>query len=332
MFPLSVSDAPLAYTFACIVVAIVFNWWYRSRKLNIRYGDEYVLITGCDSGFGRMAAVRFDKLGFNVFAACYSRKPMMELSCECSTRLSPLLLDVTNEESVEAALASVKKRLPPNKGIWAVINNAGVMGTVGACEWLKKKHYKDTLNVNALGMISVTKAFLPLLRQCQGRVVVMVSALGRFAMTPAAYSVSKFCAEGWANCLRHDLWDLGVSVHLVAPGGYRTNITDGTLLVKSMDKAFDELDDDIKTFYGEQFKTEMYDLMTVTRNGIWGKNLEEVVDVYVHAVTSRHPKTRYVVGLNGNLIFRPLWMLPTRLTDFLMGMSVPQPAGLGQVI
>ncbi|KAK3734784.1 hypothetical protein RRG08_059960 [Elysia crispata] len=330
MLSLPLVDGPLVYVMICVVLTLVFQWWYRSRKLDIRYEDTYVLITGCDTGFGNGAAVKFDQLGFNVFAGCYSAEKMEELSSKCSPKLCPFHLDVSSDASVNKALEIVTEKLPPNTGIWAVVNNAGLMGTVGPVEWLEKKHYKQTLSVNLLGMMAVTKAFLPLVRVSHGRVVLVSSVLGRFPITPAPYAVSKSCVEAWGNRLRLELWDQDVSVHLIEPGGYRTNLTDATLLVKSLEKSYQELNDDLKIFYGEKYTKKLYDLMTLTRNGVWGKNLEEVVDAYVHAVTSHHPKARYVVGLNGNLLFRPMWMLPTRLADFLVGMSLPQPAGFGQ--
>jgi len=81
-----------------------------------KYADRYIVITGCDSGFGQAAARRLDELGCNIFAGCLTEAGQIEISKTCSKRLVPFQLNVTNHDSVLGALDFVKSRLPPGKG------------------------------------------------------------------------------------------------------------------------------------------------------------------------------------------------------------------------
>ncbi|BFZ13679.1 hypothetical protein BsWGS_16718 [Bradybaena similaris] len=313
---------------AIFVTVFLMNWFYRSLKISKKNPDLYVLITGCDTGFGNRCAHRLDKLGFHVFAACLTEQKVRELTESCSQNLVALQLDVTDDAAVLEALKTVKKHLPQGRGLWAVINNAGIVGTTAACEWLKKSDYQATIGVNFLGMMSVTNAFLPLVRKERGRIVNTGSTVGRLATLPASYSVSKFCVEAYSDCLRREMSVMGVSVHIIEPGGYQTNITNPDLHLSSAEKRFSELDNEIKTFYGETYLKCLMDIVSLSCKILSTGNLDEVVDAYIHAITARFPKIRYVVGLNGNLVFRTLWTLPTWFTDFLISLVMPKPQGL----
>lgn len=88
------------------------------RKLTVgRYNDRYVLVTGCDSGFGNLLAKRLDLLGFNVFAGCLSKSGVEGLKSECSVNVTAIQMDVTSDASIEGAIENVKTKIPKDKGI-----------------------------------------------------------------------------------------------------------------------------------------------------------------------------------------------------------------------
>ena len=87
-------------------------------------------------------------------------------------------------------------------GLWALVNNAGIVGRFGPVEWLTKKDFNDVLSINLGGVINVTKAFLPLLRRGNGRLVNMSSVAGRVAIVASPYNVSKFALEAFSDSLR----------------------------------------------------------------------------------------------------------------------------------
>jgi hypothetical protein len=80
------------------------------------YADRYILVTGCDSGFGQSIARRLDKLGCHVFAGCLTELGQVELESSCSKRLKAFQLDVSDHSSVLSAYEFVKSSLPHGKG------------------------------------------------------------------------------------------------------------------------------------------------------------------------------------------------------------------------
>ena len=84
-------------------------------KIN-NYHNRYVLITGCDTGFGKETAIRLDKMGLHVFATCLTREGEERLKAVCTNRLKTLHLDVTKSETIQEAYGEVKKTLPSGSG------------------------------------------------------------------------------------------------------------------------------------------------------------------------------------------------------------------------
>lgn len=101
----------------CVAVCIVlYLWTYYNRSVISGIDKKYVLVTGCDSGFGRETAIALDKLGFGVFATCLTREGEESLEAVTSSRLFPLHLDVTDSQRVKAVYERVKELLPPDCG------------------------------------------------------------------------------------------------------------------------------------------------------------------------------------------------------------------------
>ncbi len=89
------------------------------------------------------------------------------------------------------------------KGLWGLLNNAGISGYKGPVEWLIRDDYKTVLNVNLHGLIDVTVTFLPLLKKAKGRIVNMSSVYGRIAVAEAApYAISKHGVEAYSDSIR----------------------------------------------------------------------------------------------------------------------------------
>lgn len=102
------------------LLAIVIIWytyrWYRDQQRLGNHGDRYVLITGCDTGFGNLLAKELDRLGFHVFAGCLTEIGAADLDKETSKNVKPLQLNVCSEESIRSVFATVKSSLPDGKG------------------------------------------------------------------------------------------------------------------------------------------------------------------------------------------------------------------------
>jgi NAD(P)-dependent dehydrogenase (short-subunit alcohol dehydrogenase family) len=105
----------LAVSIALFVVYKALDYLLRLPTIG-RYSERYILVTGCDSGFGEALARRLDGLGCHVFACCLTEARQKELAKTCSERLQTLQMDVSQHDSVLQAFDFVKSKLPPGKG------------------------------------------------------------------------------------------------------------------------------------------------------------------------------------------------------------------------
>ena len=138
-------------------------------------------------------------------------------------------------------------------GLWAVVNNAGI-GFPGPIEWVTVEEMKKAVDVNLWGMVSVTKAFLPMLKRTKGRIVNVASTSGRVA-TPgaAAYCISKFGVEAFSDSLRNEVKHFGVTVHIIEPGNFKTNITSAGKNRQCLERLWENLDTDTRECYGKEY-------------------------------------------------------------------------------
>lgn len=284
-----------------------------------------MFITGCDSDFGHELAKKLDAEKLRVFAACLTSEGAAKLKNECSSELITLKLDVTNSRDIQYALQAVKSHLP-SQGLWAIVNNAGV-AYPGPIEWQAVEEMKRTVDINLWGMVSVTKAFLPLLKRTKGRVLNVASSSGRIsAPFAAAYCISKFGVQAFSDALRNEMKHFGVTVHIIEPGMFKTSITDAEKNIQYLKKMWENLDADTKECYGVEF----YEQAKVTLRDILqlgSPNIYKVVDAMAHAVTSTQPKLRYVVGWDHKIVWRTLSFLPSEIQD-LVYMFLPKPKGI----
>lgn len=168
-----------------------------------------ILITGCSSGFGLSTARCFLDRGWTVVATM--RKPLGGLFPE-SDRLRLVSMDVTDSSSIARAVEEVG-------AIDALVNNAGG-GLMGALEGTSMDAVRQLFELNTLGTMAVTKAFLPTLRQRKAGVVVNVSSAVTLRPLPllSAYTATKAAVEAFSECLALELEPFGIRVRLITPG------------------------------------------------------------------------------------------------------------------
>ncbi|XP_035687453.1 retinol dehydrogenase 16-like [Branchiostoma floridae] len=301
---------------------LVVTWWLERGRLS-QLTDKTVLITGCDTGFGNLLAKRLDQLGLRVFAGCLTAAGVAELRQSCSERLQPIRMDVSSSDSVQNAFRVVKETVG-NKGLWGLVNNAGINGDMaGPMEWATKEDYQTVLNVNLLGMIDVTKTFLPLLKKSRGRVVNVASAAGRVAVPDAGpYTVSKFGVEAFSDSLRRAMRTFGVKVVIIEPGYFRTEINNKESALRRMDDTWQLQSPETKTEYGEEFLQAGKD--GIKASGRFMQDPVAVVDAMAHALCANHPRSRYVIGWDASFIFVPISWLPTELGDLAVRLVAPE--------
>ena len=271
-----------------------------------------VLITGSSTGIGAACALDLDGRGFRVFAGVRSEADGERLRRGASERLSPVRIDVTEPETIRAAAEQVGAAVG-EAGLAGLVNNAGIL-VCAPVELVGLDLLRKQLEVNVIGVVAVTQAFLPLLRAGRGRIVNVGSISGRVvAPCLGPYAASKFALEALTDALRVELRKWGISVSIVEPDTVKTPIWDK-----------------VEEQPGEHFlhALKLYDeeLLAMRKAtyvmGKTGMPVERVVRAVRHALSARRPKTRYPVGLRTHLAFWAARHLPDRLRDWFIVRAV----------
>ncbi|XP_075757956.1 retinol dehydrogenase 16 isoform X3 [Pelodiscus sinensis] len=295
--------------------------WYREQQTVEGLSEKHVLITGCDSGFGNLLARQLDARGLRVLAACLTPQGVEQLRQATSERLQTVILDVTRSDSIAAVAAWVKAQVG-DKGLWGLVNNAGISLPVAPNEWLTKDDFLTVLNVNLLGLIEVTLSLLPLVKRARGRVVNVASVMGRLSVFGGGYCPSKYGVEAFSDSLRREMLPFGVKVCMIEPGYFRTAITNAKLVTENFTRLWEQLPEETKASYGEIF-LQGFISSTHDMQKACNTDLSIVTGCMTHALTARHPRTRYSAGWDAKLIYLPLSYLPTSFADFVLSWSYP---------
>ena len=272
----------------------------------------HVMITGASTGIGRATALELDRRGFHVYAGVRRRRDEKSLRKVGSERLQPMYLDLLNPSSIEAAAKDVESVLA-GANLLGLVNNAGIT-VVGPLEFADLDELRRQFEVNAVGPIAVTQAFLPLLRRARGRIVNIGSIGGRLAapmMGP--YAASKFALEAFSDSLRVELQQWGIHVALIEPGAIKTPI------FRKGQNYVGKLLDDYPPFARELYRPGIEAMqaayLEMERTALPAKEVAKVVH---HALTAKRPRTRYVVGLDAKIQGLIARFAPDRLKDWLL--------------
>jgi NAD(P)-dependent dehydrogenase (short-subunit alcohol dehydrogenase family) len=269
-----------------------------------------VVITGASSGIGRATALRLDRCGWRVFAGVRRPGDAAALRRQASNRLTPLILDVTDAGTIAAA-AAIVHAVVGEAGLAGLVNNAAIAESA-PLEFVPPGDVRRHLEVNAVGPVAVTQAFLPLIRQGGGRIVNVGSISGRLVLPLlGAYSASKFALEALTAALRMELAPWGIPVTLIEVGGVTTPIWKKFAL--AADALARRLPPQAHALYGPAITAERRRVLTSVRGrGSIGPHV--VARVIVHALTTPHPRPRYVVGPRAR-IGEGLRLLPEPLRE-----------------
>ena len=263
---------------------------------------KHVLITGVSSGIGHAAVAELLQQGFAVFGSVRKVADAERLSGEFPRNFTPLVFDVTREDQVCEAAVRVADKVGA-EGLWGLVNNAGISHS-GPLSELPTSVVREHLETNLMGVVHVTKAFLPSLRtqpgrsQPPGRIVNISSVSGRIAypfMGP--YAASKHALEALSDSWRRELMLYGVDLIVIEPGAIQTPIWDKTAIISSEFAASD---------YGPIL--QHIDLMEAKREAL---PVERVTRVIHRALSCRRPRARYVIPDR----WWKYWILPRVLPD-----------------
>lgn len=252
------------------------------------------LVTGASSGIGAACARRLESSGWRVFSGVRAAG-----GARAGTEV---LLDVTSAEQIRAAAGQIGE-------LDALVNNAGIAIAM-PLEFLPLDELRRQLEVNVVGQVAVTQAFLPHLRRARGRIVFVGSIAGKSALPfLGAYAASKHALEAIADTLRIELRPFGVEVSLVQPGTIKTPIwTKSAALAESLARAAPR---QLGALYGERVAA----FGRVARErGAKGASVEAVAIAVEQALTQGRPRTRKLVGRDAKLR-AGLERLPDRVRD-----------------
>ncbi len=279
--------------------------------------SKAVLITGCSSGIGRATAERLARSGWTVYATARSTDSIADLG-RAGCRV--LELDVTDEESMRAAVASVEHA---EGAVGVLVNNAGY-SLSGAIESVPLDEVRRQFETNVFGLVRLSQLVLPAMRrQGFGRIVNLSSMGGRLTLPGGGfYHASKHAVEALSDALRFEVQGFGVDVVVIEPGLIRTGFADaavGTIADRSEDSAgpYDGFNQAVAAATAGAY-----------RNGI-GRTLgggpETVARAIEKAISAGRPHTRYRVTGSARLFLTLRRLLPDRLWDALVARTFPQP-------
>lgn len=245
------------------------------------------------------------RLGHSVWAGVRDDKSFAAIQKLNVQGLKPVLLDVTEQKSVDAAMGEIRKTAGMLNGL---VNNAGIV-VAGPIEGVRLEELRRQFEVNVIGQVRLIQAALPLLRQCKGRIVNVSSISGRVA-SPflGPYAASKFALEAISDSLRRELRRQGISVSIIEPGPIATPIWGKSKTVAEQEKFSPEIEE----IYGKSIKKFHERIDKIEREA---SPVSVVTKAFEHALLSARPRTRYPVGRGMKLFAHLANALPDRWMD-----------------
>ena len=267
-----------------------------------------VVVTGASTGIGFAACQVLIRRGFRVFGSVRKQTDADRLKEQLGTNYSPLIFDVTDPDSVNEAAVAVREAAGEQRLV-GLVNNAGI-AVAGPLAYLPLERFRLQIEVNLLGVHTVTQAFLPLLgtepgwRGKPGRIVNISSVSGRLAVPfLGAYAASKFGLEGYSDSLRRELMLFGIKVIVIEPGAVVTPIWEKAEGVVVQQFPNTPYDGSLRLFAEQAMKEAKTGFLP-----------EKVGDLIGRVLTAPRPRARYAI-VPHRLVE---WSIPRRLpTEFL---------------
>ncbi len=264
-----------------------------------------VLVTGAGAGIGAVTARALAEGGYHVYAGVRSAAgPAGRAGGPAAAGIEEIELDVTDPGSVRRAADEIAAR-QGRAGLAALVNNAGVL-VQGPLELVPASELHRQFAVNVLGAAETTRAFLPLLRRGEGRVINISAPTARIAVPFAGpISASKAALESLSEALRVELEPWRIPVILVVPGAVATQIFAKSSAAAQA--AMDDADPRRVALYSQQLAA-----VATSLDGQKPSPPEKVAATIVRAIEARRPKARYLATTDARL-FAIVARLPAAL-------------------
>ena len=295
-----------------LIIASYRVFKYFRRSLSISLKNKWIVITGCDSGIGLATLAKLaNHHRAKVIAVCLTKEGIeyaVKAGAECAIQC-----DISETESVKNACMRIEDICAGS--LWAVVHNAGV-GYAGYVEYTSLNTFQKTFAVNFFGPVNLNRQLLPMIKSSEGRIVFLSSVAG-LVPNPGnvSYSSSKFALEAYADTLRYEMRWWNVKVSVVNPSGMKTPLFDKFSASHRLtweDMMKEDPNGKWKLDYNE---TWINDVINLTKKQLeFYQHPDIVVHDICHALSSAHPKLRYISGTIANTIIYFLWALPEELS------------------
>ena len=316
------------------------------EKVNSK--NRSVLITGCDTGFGNRLACKLVDYGFTVFACCLNENCTGAKQLKNygkSNKVFIVKLDVTKQDETDQAVEFVNSKLnQTNSQLFAIVNNAGIMFST-EIEFGSVSLFESQLNVNCIGAIRVTKAFLPLLRKASlinqkiikksnqkfsdlnengVRIINVCSLAGRYAIPGIiSYCVSKASLVSFSDGLRREIAKWNINVVTIEPHLFKTNLVNSDNQHSALDNAWKNSLKEVQESYGETYFEGYKKYLDKIINSARG-SVDDVVDTMFIAITDKFVSNSYRVVKNEieNLRLGLYRFVPERVLDLIAYLTI----------
>jgi len=280
-----------------IAIAIVF---FAAPQTVAADQHESILITGASTGIGRHLAETLAENGYHVYAGARKDKDLAKL--DAIDNVTAVRLDVTSQDQVDAAVEMIKEK---GTGLYGLVNNAGVGGGDEVVETpIEDQTFVYAVNVE--GVYRTTQAFAPLVMETKGRIITTGSIAGTGSWPGgSAYSGSKHWIEAFTDALAGEMEPHGVSVSVVEPGNYKSNIrrSSASRELEQVKGAGGEVTEEMKKAYEATAERELS-----------YKEPDEVSEAFMHALFDDKPLRRYVVVPNAE---EQEWTIRTKVNELV---------------
>ncbi|WP_054940106.1 SDR family oxidoreductase [Paenibacillus ihuae] len=275
--------------------------------------DQIALITGTSSGFGLLTALTLAEKGYHVIATMRDLGRKDELirqaeEADVLNRIHLMTLDVTDSESIESAVSAIIDRFGR---IDVLVNNAG-FAVGGFVEEVSMEEWRHQMDTNFFGLVEVTKAVIPVMRQQRGGCIINVSSVSGLIGFPgyAPYAASKYAVEGFSESLRQELLPFGIRVILVEPGSFRTSIWGKGI-------------DGIRTSEDSPYNKQLNEVLSYSRRTAeTAPDPGQVAELIGKLVLMRAPKLRYPIGKGSKVLSIGKALLPWKTLERLIAKSL----------
>ena len=262
--------------------------------------QKVAVVTGSSSGIGYETALVLARNGFRTYATMRNLEKANAISDVAKREklsLHTIKLDVTDEKSVNDAIKTIKSDAGR---IDVLVNNAGY-GLTGSLEDLSMSEIKAQYETNVFGLIRVTQAVLPIMREQKSGIIVNISSIGGKMAIPlqSPYHGTKFAVEGLSESIAYELEPFGIKIVIIEPGAIKTNFDTGMVVAQKNQNP--------SSPYYKSMQKLQSSINSVFKNGTPPAKVAEVI---LNAITTPNPNLRYTVGEDAALLAQKRKELP----------------------